>query len=212
GRVIAIDPVLVCVAGLGNVNRVVPMHTIFGAADGDVHTACNGQGVNQPHTMLQVVSDGCVTGGRVAATLIPLGKARQISVGPGNSAVSRCGPADVSTATAGYAGDLKRGHDRWAIRESSRLYFRHVLAASIGEAVLAELPKNALCAGRNGAQHTQGANQRENECYPAEAAAVARRNLCHRESAFFLGVGRPGRFAQKSSRLRRTAGDACATG
>src|SRR5208282_1484422 len=76
GRVIAIDPVLVCVAGLGNVNRVVPMHTIFGAADGDVHTACNGQGVNQPHTMFRVVSDGCVTGGRVAATLIPLGKAR----------------------------------------------------------------------------------------------------------------------------------------
>src|SRR5271157_174598 len=182
------------------------MQAVPRPADGDIHAACDWQGVNQPHAVFRIVSDGCVAGSRVGAAFIPLGETRQVAVGPGNSSVNGCSKANISAATAIDAAYLKRGHDRGAVSKSSRLDLRHVVTASVGKAVLTELAKNTLCTGRKGGEKAQAANKSENRRCTTEAAAVAGRNLRHRESTFFLFVIRQGGHLvlHKETRLRRT--------
>ena len=63
GVVVACDPVLVVSAAAVHHDRVVPVESVLGAADGDVHSrVANGKAGDQPHSVLRVINHGCVTG------------------------------------------------------------------------------------------------------------------------------------------------------
>src|SRR5580704_17808473 len=120
------------------------MQSIRGAVYRNVVASSDRQRVNQPHTVFCIISNRRITGRAIGpAATAENGETGQVSVAPRNSRIQRGGKPNIISTTAGDAGYLKRSYDRIPIRESAGFNFRHVLGRRIGEAILAELPKEA---------------------------------------------------------------------
>ena len=118
------------------------MNAVAGGVDRDRVKVADGQGADQPHTVLGVVGDSSVAGCAIgAAARAVLGQAGKVAVGPGDSAVKRGCVADVSAAAIRNAAYLKRGDDDRSIGEGVGLDFGLMLAAAIGKGILTELPE-----------------------------------------------------------------------
>src|SRR5215831_355410 len=98
--------------------------------------------------MLGVVSDGSVGGGGISPSLIVHRDSRQVAVGPGVAAVGGGGEANVGAAPDRIARHLKCADDGRAPRVGVRLNLGSMLAALVGEVVLAHFQQNGLRACR----------------------------------------------------------------